>query len=429
MMPPRASLAVRCSSLRLLGMIWFAACASPAPQTTPAPAPAAQPGTAPGPAAPPPAEQEPHPLLPPKEAFLRGWMPLKPTGVEAFLKLHPDYDGRGVLIGILDSGIDAGIPGLGTTSTGERKLLDLRDFSGEGAVALAAVDLHGDQVSVAGRTLVGASRLRALAIHGTVYGGAITEIPLGEMPAADLNGNRDDTDTLPVIVIRASDGWVLFADTDGDGSLANEKPVHDYLVARETFAWHTGARLPTITIAVNLREENGEPKLDLYFDTSAHGSHVAGIAAGNDMYGVSGFDGVAPGAFLLGLKIANNAQGGISTTGSMLAALGYAIRFARERRMPLVLNMSFGVGNEAEGRARIDRLIDSVLSANPDVVFTISAGNDGPGLSTVGFPGSSTGAITVGATFPSVFLGASGKGGIRLRTSVPEVGSSPSRTS
>jgi hypothetical protein len=59
---------------------------------------------------------------------------------------------------------------------------------------------------------------------------------------------------------------------------------------------------------------------------------------------------VAPGAQLLGLKIANDAQGGISTTGSMLRAVDYAITFAHQRSMPLVLNMSFGVGNEAEGR-------------------------------------------------------------------------------
>ena len=95
-------------------------------------------------------------------------------------------------------------------------------------------------------------------------------------------------------------------------------------------------------------------ELDLVFDSCGHGTHVAGIAAGNDLYGVRGFDGVAPGAQLLGLKIANSAQGGITTTGSMIRAMDYAIRFAEARRLPLVLNMSFGVGNEIEGQARID---------------------------------------------------------------------------
>jgi hypothetical protein len=72
--------------------------------------------------------------------------------------------------------------------------------------------------------------------------------------------------------------------------------------------------------------------------------------------------------------------------------------------MPLVLNMSFGVGNEFEGTARIDQIIDSVLAANPDVAMAISAGNDGPGLSTLGFPGSAARALGVGAVFPLTFL-------------------------
>ena len=29
----------------------------------------------------------------------------------------------------------------------------------------------------------------------------------------------------------------MFVDTNGDGSLSDDKPVHDFLVARETFGW------------------------------------------------------------------------------------------------------------------------------------------------------------------------------------------------
>ncbi len=291
------------------------------------------------------------PMVSPAEAFQRGWMPLAPTGVDKFRAQYPTYDGRGVIVGILDSGIDPGIPGLTTTSTGQKKVLDLRDFSGEGAVALARVSPRGDTVVVAGQTLAGVSRIKALAVRGELWGGSLRELGLGELPASDLNGDRDNADTLAVVVARASDGWVLFADTDGDGSLADEKPVHDFLVGRETFGWHAGKAPAPLNVAANFREVGKAPVLDLFFDTSGHGSHVAGIAAAHDMYGVKGFDGVAPGAYLLGLKIANNAQGGISTTGSMLAALDYAIQFAAKRRLPLVLNMSFGVGNEIEGTA------------------------------------------------------------------------------
>ena len=352
------------------------------------------------------------PVVSPAAAYARGWMPLASTGVDEFLRLHPSYDGRGVLIGILDTGIDPGIPGLGKTSTNTPKLLDLRDFSAEGAVPLRPVTPVGDSVEIAGRKLGGFGRVAALNTHGPYYAGTISELPLGPPPASDLNGNGKADDTLPVLVTRATDGWVLFTDTDGDHSFAGERPVHDYLVGRETFGWAARGRTPKVTVAANFSAGSGDPRLDLVFDITSHGSHVAGIAAGHDLYGVAGFDGVAPGAQLLGLKIANSAQGSVTTSGSMMRALDYAIRFAEARRLPLVLNMSFGVGNEIEGEARIDALVDSVLAAHPAVVFTISAGNDGPGLSTIGFPGSARRAISVGATVPASFLPPA-RGGVR----------------
>src|SRR3989449_8209311 len=50
-----------------------------------------------------------------------------------------------------------------------------------------------------------------------------------------------------------------------------------------------------ITLAANLEETNGVPALDLVFDNGGHGTHVAGIAAGHNLFNVAGFDGVAPG--------------------------------------------------------------------------------------------------------------------------------------
>lgn len=393
--------------MRLPTLLVSAALVACAPATIPPPKPNIDPAHRELPSTVPPPVPEaeaPEPMAPPEAAFEQGWMPLDATGVRTFLAAHPEWDGRGVLIGILDSGIDAGVPGLQRTPTGNPKLLDLRDFSGEGAVALIRVTPTEDSVHIAGLSLGGMRRVRLLTGNGPWYGGVLIERPLGGLPAADINGDGDDRDSLPVLVAQASDGWVLIADTDGDGSLAGERAVYDYLHARDTFGWAPAGRPSPITVAVNLKATGGVPDLDLYFDNSGHGTHVAGIAAGNDLYGVGGFDGVAPGAQLLGIKIANNAHDGVTVTGSMLLGIDYAIRFARARRMPLVLNLSFGVGNEREGAARIDAVIDSILAANPDVPFAISAGNDGPGLSTIGFPASADRALTVGGTLPLAFL-------------------------
>ncbi len=379
--------------------------APPVPRVDPAPGPASRhPVRVPAP------EERVERMAPPEVAYAHGWMPLASTGADRFVREHPTGDGRGVLIAILDTGVDPGVPGLGTTSTGDPKLVDLRDFSGEGMVPLARLSPRGDSVEIAGRKLGGFGRVVGLNTTGPYYGGMLRELSLGEPPASDLDGDGEATDTLALVVTRATDGWVVLADTDGDGSLAGERPVRDFLLGKESFGWAPRGHPPRVNLAANFSERGGEPMLDLVFALDAHGTHVAGIAAGNDLYGVSGFDGVAPGAQLLGLKISNGANGSVSSSGAIVAAMEYAIRFAAARRMPLVINLSFGVGNEREGEARIDLLVDSVLARHPEIALTVASGNDGPGLSTVGFPGSAGRAISVGGTIPSVFLPRGGNG-------------------
>jgi subtilisin family serine protease len=347
------------------------------------------------------------PIAHPAIAFQLGLMPLASTGVTEFRAAHPGYDGRGVLLAILDSGTDLGVPGLQTTTTAQRKVLDARDFSGEGDVALEPVTPAPDgTVRLAdGLTLRGLEQVRALAPDGW-YGGVLAERPFGLAPEADFNRNGTNGDRYGVLVVHGPAGWVAFVDADADGSFANETPIADYLVRGETFTfasrWAARGRGP-ITAALNLTEQDGRPRLAFFLDPSSHGTAVAGVATGHGLYGVSGFDGVAPGAFLLALKIANNTRGGVTATGSMLRAMEYAARFARERRLPLVMNMSFGIGNETEGRAVMDSIVDAFCLAHPDVVFVIAAGNDGPGTSTLGLPGSAELALTAGSLYPGAY--------------------------
>lgn len=347
------------------------------------------------------------PSVEPRVANLVGLMPLSSTGVDEFLQRHPTWDGRGVLIGILDSGLDLDLPGLDQTTTGEPKVLDVRDFSREGRIELELITVTGDTVYFGGQTLSGFGRVAALA-SPPYYAGIFRELPLGKVPAADLNGNNNNTDEFVMLVVRTVSGWALITDVDNDGRLDDEAPIHDYSVASERFSYGLKDEerdKGLMTIAVNFSEVDGRPVLDLFFDNSAHGSHVAGIAAGHNMFGRKGFNGVAPGAQILAIKISNNARGGLSVTGSMLRAMNYAADYAQQRGMPLILNMSFGVGNESEGEAAIDSLVTEFALKHPDVLFVISAGNEGPGISTIGFPGSAEHILSVCALYPGVFSG------------------------
>ena len=73
-----------------------------------------------------------------------------------------------------------------------------------------------------------------------------------------------------------------------------------------------------------------EKKVVIHYDDGAHGTHVAGIAAGWQINNQPGFNGVAPGAKVISLKIGQNAIGGISVTGSMQKAFEYAAKYSRE---------------------------------------------------------------------------------------------------
>src|SRR4029077_18846809 len=257
----------------------------------------------------------PQPAVEPAVAYMLGLMPLKSTGVDLFRSLHPTYDGRGVLIAILDSGIDPGVPGLIATSTGAPKIVELRDFSGEGRVALTAFP------APTGNEMKGAARIGRLTAATTWDRGVFRERPLGRAPAGDINGNGRNTDEFPVVVVKASDGWVAFIDTNLDGPFQDEMPLPDFRQGHETIAL---GKKPLPIVANFSQTADSAPVLDLFFDSSGHGTHVAGIAAGYNLFDVAGFNGVAPGAQIIGLKIANNARGGVTVHGSMMRAIDYA---------------------------------------------------------------------------------------------------------
>ncbi len=401
---------MRSRSIPLVLVALAARCGGSAPPPATRPTPVSTPAPGAAPTTPPPGSTAAPtatgvatrlPILPPARALLVGLMPLHSGGVDDFRARHPTYDGRGVLIGILDTGVDPGVDGLIVTSTGAPKTLDVRDFSGEGLVRLTPVTPTGDgTVSVAGRVVSGAGRIGRLTTAATWFAGVLGERPLGKVPGADLNGDGTNDDAFPVVVVKATDGWVAFIDTNLNGSFEDEMPLHDYRQGREVIALGTRP----ITLAANFGEVSGVPTLAFVFDNNAHGTHVAGIAAGYSLFNVAGFNGVAPGAQLLGLKIANDARGGISMTGSIQHAMEYAARFAAQRNLPLVLNLSWGIGNEPGERAVMDSIVNAFVIAHPDIVFTISAGNDGPGLSTVGLPGSADLALSVGAALPGIYV-------------------------
>ncbi len=137
---------------------------------------------------------------------------------------------------------------------------------------------------------------------------------------------------------------------------------------------------------------------------SFHGTHVAGIAAGNanttspggrDHPPTPGLSGVAPQAWLGNYRVFNvpSPIGNIADTPEIVAAFEQAVRDGMD-----VINFS---GGGAATEPRTDALVRTVTNtANAGVVPVISAGNDRDefGFGSAGSPGVTPEAITVAAT-------------------------------
>lgn len=130
------------------------------------------------------------------------------------------------------------------------------------------------------------------------------------------------------------------------------------------------------------------------YDDSGHGSHVAGIAAGDGFLSRGKFCGIAPQSDLIGIKVLDH-KGNGSVSDIMKALrwvqnnyLRYGIR---------IINISIG----ANDRQIFDENCSFVQKVNElwdmGLVVVAAAGNQGPGPQTISAPGNSRKIITVGS--------------------------------
>lgn len=108
-------------------------------------------------------------------------------------------------------------------------------------------------------------------------------------------------------------------------------------------------------------------------DTSGHGTAVAGIAAGDS----PSYQGVAPDAGLLVVKLGLPDASSFPRTTEIMRAVTYAIQKSVSLQMPLVINLSFGNTYGAhDGSSLIERFLDNAAEIGRTVIC-VGAGNEG----------------------------------------------------
>ncbi|MGL5866424.1 MAG: S8 family serine peptidase [Dermatophilaceae bacterium] len=327
------------------------------------------------------------------------YLPIRDTGSAAFRAAHPTWDGRGVTIGILDSGVDLDHPALRTTSTGERKVVDWITatdpvFDGDGSWLAMTTTVAGPTFTVPG--VGGGWSAPAGAYQFARFSESVTT---PSEPAGDVNRDGDTTDRFGVLYDPVSnDVWV---DADQDQAFESAERMRPYEEAAQVRHFGSATdptdRMPFVieyredvdATAVGLPSRTDFVNIGIVED--AHGTHVAGIAAGNDLFG-GAVDGQAPGAQLVSARACS--WGGVCTSAALTDGM---IDLVSNRGVDVV-NMSIAslpaLNDANNARARLyDALVDEY-----GVQIVVSAGNDGPGLNTVSDLSASTGVISVGSS-------------------------------
>lgn len=126
-----------------------------------------------------------------------------------------------------------------------------------------------------------------------------------------------------------------------------------------------------------------------FVDNNGHGTHVAGIAAGNGAASEGKYRGVAPEATLIAAKVLKGDGSGMMS--DVMAGVEWAVEHGTQ-----VINLSLGARGPCDGTDALSETCDAAVDKG--VVVCVAAGNDGPSPSTVGPPGCARKVITVGAS-------------------------------
>jgi subtilisin family serine protease len=322
------------------------------------------------------------------------YLPTNDIKAVDFKNAHPTYDGRGVTIGIVDTGLDLAHPALQTTTTGERKVIDWVT----GTDPLSDNDPTWinmkDQVSGSSFTYKGVTYTAPAA--GVYRIGLFDERDpnLGGEVENDVNrdGNPPGSSGIFAVLWNTTSNNV-YVDTNQDHNFSNDLAMTDYKVRYDIN--YFGTDNPSTAIAERMPfvvQTDGKDKfVNIGIVSAAHGTHVAGITAGKGFFN-GAFDGVAPGAKIVSLRAC------LFVSGCTAHALYEGMIYVAKQSNVDVINMSIGGlpalndGNNARA-VLYDRLIEQ-----SNVQMFISAGNDGPGLNTIGDPAVATRVMAVGAS-------------------------------
>eukprot|EP00056_Hartaetosiga_gracilis_P018354 m.10718 g.10718 ORF g.10718 m.10718 type:complete len:1225 (-) comp6673_c0_seq1:164-3838(-) len=367
-----------------------------------------------------------------------GLIPRTETGVQQLIASNDEFDGRGIRVAVLDTGVDPGALHLQTTTIGGPKIIDAVDATGSGDVDMSTSSKVTDDGTVVGLSgavlkipsewglssgaevrlglkaayelfpspLVKRLKAKTAKDFTKVYQKILSteeqalnainkeekkdEYKEQEARVAALNAFKGSfSDCGPVydcIAFNNGSEWVGAVDTSLTGDLSDSKLMADYMVRQE---YSTFSDEDQLNFSFKFYRDGAI--LSIVNVCGSHGTHVAGIVGAHNEENADRH-GLAPGCEIVSVKIGDGRVDQMETGVGLVRAM----RVAVERGCHLI-NLSFGeaatLGNAGHVVKEMQRIVDTF-----GVIFVSSAGNNGPALTTVGAPaGLSNSIISVGA--------------------------------
>jgi hypothetical protein len=345
------------------------------------------------------------PVLSPAQAREPGYTAEDDTGVGQWLTDHPLWDGRGVTIAFLESGLpEFGHPTLRTA----------RSLDGQEVPKLAAlintVDQRGeDDTRVSMQTV-----LHSSTVWHEISGRTYTLPHVGNFRfgiyAVPAGGNLRQE----FAVLWDMDTGDIWVDSDGDGSFKNEKPMRD--VNERPDIGHFALTYPSkITVAFVVTKSRAADSLHIYTARGGHHAMTSSVAAGGRTP-----DGVAFG-------VAPNAR--IAFVRTEAANSGYAPDFVEGyaeiagRPDIDVLSDSRGIGPMPDMAGEFYSLVFQRLAKLYHKPVFHSGGNDLPG---VALADSTDGVFAVGGSIsPATYAALYGGGQLDRQLKHPFMSQGP----
>gem|GEM_PF-3762702 len=317
-----------------------------------------------------------------------------------------DVDGNGVVVAVVDTGVDPLTPGLFAPSGGSADLVDWRDFTGDPSSADRASGGSGTRLAEGDVVTREEVRIEG----GTFYfDGEEFTIEGPEPPERTMRcgwvrsdffvPGRADGERVLVAAASIEDGGgydSVYVDVQGDGVLRETdlfRPVYDGGRAGTILFDDTDG--PGVNFVITEIEPDGR-LVNLGFDGSGHGTQVAGVIAAAETDRDPG--GIAPGVDMMALKALSS--DGSGSWFNVMRAVEYAAVQGAD-----VINVSVtGMHDLSSGSTLESRRLAEIAQEH-DVLIVTAVGNTGPGLATAYTPGDPRWTLSVGAAaVPEVVL-------------------------